>query len=182
MITADEGVRGGKRIALKACVDGALAITGTECVKDVLVVRRTRRVGSHAGRARSLVRRARVSAADELSGRGNGRRGPAVHPLYLGLHGQAQGRAAHDRRLSGLCRVHARAVFDLREEDVYWATADIGWVTGHSYIVYGPLANGATTRHVRGRAELSRLSAASGRWSTSTRSPSSTPRPPRFAR
>ena len=45
-------------------------------------------------------------------------------------------------------------IFDFTDDDVYWCTADIGWVTGHSYIVYGPLANGATTRHVRGRADL----------------------------
>ena len=45
-------------------------------------------------------------------------------------------------------------VFDLKEDDVFWCTADVGWVTGHSYLVYGPLANGATVRHVRGRARL----------------------------
>ena len=73
-------------------------------------------------------------------------------------------------------------IFDYHDEDVYWCTADIGWVTGHSYIVYGPLANGATERDVRGRADLSRSRTASGRSSRSTRSPSSTPRPPPSAR
>ncbi len=48
-------------------------------------------------------------------------------------------------------------VFDYHEGDIYWCTADIGWVTGHSYIIYGPLANGATIDHVRRRAQLSRL-------------------------
>ena len=73
-------------------------------------------------------------------------------------------------------------VFDYRPGEIFWCTADVGWVTGHTYIVYGPLANGATTLMFEGIPELSRRSAASGRWSTSTRSRSSTPRPPRSAR
>ena len=54
-------------------------------------------------------------------------------------------------------------VFDYHDGDIYWCTADVGWVTGHSYILYGPLANGATTRHVRRRAELSDARRGSGR-------------------
>ena len=73
-------------------------------------------------------------------------------------------------------------VFDYHDGDIYWCTADVGWVTGHSYIVYGPLANGATTLMFEGVPELSRRRRASGRWSTSTRSTSSTPRRPRSAR
>ena len=73
-------------------------------------------------------------------------------------------------------------VFDLHEEDIYWCTADIGWVTGHSYIVYGPLAAGATSDDVRRRARLSRTPIASGDSSRSTASSFSTPRPPRSAR
>ena len=74
-------------------------------------------------------------------------------------------------------------VFDLHEDtDVFWCTADIGWVTGHSYIVYGPLANGATQRDVRRGAELPGRTIASGRSSRSTRSRSSTPRRPRSGR
>ena len=74
-------------------------------------------------------------------------------------------------------------VFDLHPDtDVYWCTADIGWVTGHSYIVYGPLANGATVGDVRGRARTTRARTASGRSSRSTASRSSTPRRPRSAR
>ena len=69
-------------------------------------------------------------------------------------------------------------VFDLHEDtDIYWCTADVGWVTGHSYIVYGPLANGADQRDLRGRAQLPRATTASGRSSRSTRSRSSTPHP-----
>ena len=54
-------------------------------------------------------------------------------------------------------------VFDYKDGEVYWCTADVGWVTGHSYIVYGPLANGATTRHVRGYSQPTRRSVASGK-------------------
>ena len=54
-------------------------------------------------------------------------------------------------------------VFDIRDEDVYWCTADIGWITGHTYIVYGPLTAGATTLHVRGRARHARTRAAGGK-------------------
>ena len=57
-------------------------------------------------------------------------------------------------------------VFDLKDDDVFWCTADIGWVTGHSYVVYGPLANGATVRDVRRRARLARARIASGRSSS----------------
>ena len=72
-------------------------------------------------------------------------------------------------------------VFDLKEDDIYWCTADIGWVTGHSYIVYGPLQNGATVLMYEGAPNLPDC----GRFwrsSRSTRSTSSTPRPPRSAR
>jgi acetyl-CoA synthetase len=77
----------------------------------------------------------------------DGRGGSAVHPLHLRLDRKAQGRAAHHRRLSGLgVLTHAAACSTTATEgEVYWCTADVGWVTGHSYIVYGPLANGATT-------------------------------------
>ena len=82
-----------------------------------------------------------------MPGRAARRRAPAVHPLHVGLDGEAEGHPAHDRRLPDAASpTRTRYVFDLKpEEDVYWCTADVGWVTGHSYIVYGPLANGATS-------------------------------------
>ena len=70
-------------------------------------------------------------------------------PLYIlytsGSTGKPKGIAAHHRRLPGRhVAATTKWVFDLKDEDIYWCTADIGWVTGHSYVVYGPLANGAT--------------------------------------
>ena len=75
----------------------------------------------------------------------------AEHPLFIlytsRLDGQAEGHPAHDRRLPDAASpARTRYVFDLKpESDVYWCSADVGWVTGHSYIVYGPLLNGATS-------------------------------------
>ena len=73
-------------------------------------------------------------------------------------------------------------VFDYHDGDIYWCTADVGWVTGHSYIVYGPLANGATTLMFEGVPTYPDAWAGSGRSAKSTRSTSSTPPPPRSAR
>ena len=73
-------------------------------------------------------------------------------------------------------------IFDYHDGDIYWCTADVGWVTGHSYIVYGPLANGAATLDLRRGAELSQHVALLGGLSTSTRSTCSTPRRPRSGR
>jgi acetyl-CoA synthetase len=145
VITADEGLRGGKRVPLKQTVDGALSVQGTDCVKHVLVVRRTgARVPMYSPRdqwyedvvaPQSKSCPAAVMDAED-----------ALFILYTsGSTGQPKG-VLHT---TGGYLVYAsfthQMVFDLREEDIYWATADIGWVTGHSYIVYGPLANGATT-------------------------------------
>ena len=87
-----------------------------------------------------------AARAHEHERRGVRRRAPAVHPLHLGHDRQAEGHPAHHRRLPHPGRrTRIANVFDLKPEtDVYWCTADIGWVTGHSYIVYGPLSNGAT--------------------------------------
>ena len=145
VITADEGLRGGKRIPLKQCVDGALTIEGTECVKHVLVVRRTgTRVPMYAPRDiwyDELVHaQARTCPAEAMD---------AEDPLFILYTSGSTGKPKGVLHSSGGYLVYAafthQTVFDLREEDIYWATADIGWVTGHSYIVYGPLANGATT-------------------------------------
>ena len=73
-------------------------------------------------------------------------RRPAVHPLHIRLNRQAQGRRPHHRRIPLLhTSITHKTVFNVHDDDIYWCTADIGWVTGHSYIVYGPLANGSTS-------------------------------------
>ena len=145
VITADEGVRGGKRVPLKKNVDGALSIKGTECVKHVLVVRRTGTpVPMYAPRdcwyEELVAEQPKFCAAEEMD---------AEDPLFILYTSGSTGQPKGVLHTSGGYLVYAafthETVFDLREEDIYWATADIGWVTGHSYIVYGPLANGATT-------------------------------------
>jgi acetyl-CoA synthetase len=145
VITADEGVRGGKRIPLKQFVDGALAIKGAETVKDVLVVRHTgANVPMKANRDRwfedVVAGQPKTCAPAEMD---------AEDPLFILYTSGSTGKPKGVLHTTAGYLVYAafthQTVFDLREDDIYWATADIGWVTGHSYIVYGPLANGATT-------------------------------------
>ena len=80
-------------------------------------------------------------------------RAHALPALHVGHDGQAEGHPPHDRRLPRSARRYTHEmIFDIKPDDVYWCAADIGWVTGHSYIVYGPLANATTGVHVRGHA------------------------------
>ena len=144
VITADEGVRGGKRIPLKANVDQALSRPETNTVRHVLVLR-------HVG-AR-LDRQPRDQDWDELLAAQSEACPPetmdAEDPLFILYTSGSTGRPKGVLHTTGGYLVFAslthETVFDLREDDVYWCTADVGWVTGHSYVVYGPLANGATT-------------------------------------
>ncbi|MHB8447044.1 MAG: acetate--CoA ligase [Rudaea sp.] len=145
VITADEGLRGGKRVPLKVNVDEALTRPGTTSVETVLVVRRTGApVPLQAPRDRSwdaLVAVQDAVCTPETMG--------AEDPLFIlytsGSTGKPKG-VLHTTGGYGVFVSYTHeCVFDLREDDVYWCTADVGWVTGHSYIVYGPLANGATS-------------------------------------
>ncbi|MGJ7903878.1 acetate--CoA ligase [Lysobacter sp. 1R34A] len=144
VITADEGLRGSKKIPLKANVDAALKLPGTNSVETVLVVR-------HTGAAvdmqmpRDRWYDAVVEGQPETC---EPERMNAEDPLFILYTSGSTGKPKGVLHTTGGYLVYAsfthEAVFDLREDDIYWCTADVGWVTGHSYIVYGPLANGAT--------------------------------------
>ena len=143
MITGDGAWRGGKLIPLKANVDAALE--GAPDVHTCVVVQRTENeIGWVEGRDVWYHELAAEQAAEcqpEMV--------DAEHPLYIlytsGSTGKPKG-ILHTTGgyLTGVSATH-RWVFDLHEDDIYWCAADVGWVTGHSYIVYGPLANGATS-------------------------------------
>jgi acetyl-CoA synthetase len=143
VITADEGLRGGRKVPLKANVDAALAQSPS--VKKVLVVRRTgdkvnwdakRDVWWHEAAAKvpAYCTPAEMNAED---------------PLFILYTSGSTGKPKGVLHTTGGYLVYAslthQYVFDYHDGDIYWCTADVGWVTGHSYILYGPLANGATT-------------------------------------
>jgi acetyl-CoA synthetase len=143
VITADEGLRAGKRVPLKVNTDEALKKASG--VTDVIVVRRTGgAVAMTDGRDRWYHEEAAKVDADcpaEAMG--------AEDPLFILYTSGSTGKPKGVLHTSGGYLLYAAAthhyVFDYHDGDIYWCTADVGWVTGHSYIVYGPLANGATT-------------------------------------
>ncbi|MFC4728670.1 acetate--CoA ligase [Coralloluteibacterium thermophilus] len=145
VITADEGVRGGKTIPLKKNVDEALKRPGTNSVETVLVVRRTGgAVDMQMPRDRWYDAVVGEQPATHAPARMN-----AEDPLFILYTSGSTGKPKGVLHTTGGYLVYAsythEQVFDLKEDDVYWCTADVGWVTGHSYLVYGPLANGATS-------------------------------------
>jgi acetyl-CoA synthetase len=145
VITADEGLRAGRRVPLKANVDEALQRPGTQSVETVLVVRRTgAAVPMQPPRDRwwDALLQAQPTGHEPVMV-------AAEDPLFILYTSGSTGTPKGVLHTSGGYLVYAaythECVFDLREDDIYWCTADIGWVTGHSYVLYGPLANGATT-------------------------------------
>ena len=143
VITADEGMRGGKPIPLKANVDAALAkVAG---VRSVIVVRRTgAAVAMAEGRDiwwHDAIADAEPECAPEPMN--------AEDPLFILYTSGSTGKPKGVLHTTGgyllwVAKTFAE-VFDYRDTDIFWCTADVGWVTGHSYVLYGPLANGATT-------------------------------------
>ncbi|HMA56409.1 MAG TPA: acetate--CoA ligase [Pseudolabrys sp.] len=148
VITADEGIRGGRKIPLKANTDAACDKVGH--VKSVIVVRHTGgKVNMQAGRDVYYDEIAKTVSADcpceEMK---------AEDPLFIlytsGSTGKPKGVLHTTAGYLVYTAITHQYVFDYHDGDIYWCTADVGWVTGHSYIVYGPLCNGAVTMMFEG--------------------------------
>ena len=145
IITADEGLRGGRKVPLKLNVDAALAQHGEMPVEHVLVVARTHaKVPWTEGRDLHYEQLVAAASPDCAPVAVN-----AEHPLFILYTSGSTGKPKGVLHTTGGYLVYAAhtfaSVFDYRDGDVFWCTADVGWVTGHSYVVYGPLAVGATT-------------------------------------
>ncbi len=145
VITADEGLRGGRAVPLKANVDNAIRTPAGSGVDTVIVVRRTGgSVNWEAGRDHWYHDLMAGMSADCPAEAMN-----AEDPLFILYTSGSTGKPKGVLHTTAGYLVYTAStfanIFDIREDDVYWCTADVGWVTGHSYSLYGPLANGATT-------------------------------------
>ena len=142
-ITADGGWRRGKSVPLKANVDRALAESPT--IKACIVARRTGEAVSMEGGRDVWWDDVMAGASPECAPASL----PAEHPLFIlytsGTTGKPKGIVHTTAGFLLGAHLTTKYVFDLRDADIFWCTADIGWVTGHSYVVYGPLSNGATS-------------------------------------
>ena len=143
VITADGSSRGGNTIELKKAVDEALAMGGKNVARVIVLQRSGHGVPMQSGRDlwwHELLARQSAQCEPEWV--------EAEHPLFLLYTSGSTGKPKGIQHATGGfllgATMSAQWVFDLREDDVFWCTADIGWVTGHSYVTYGPLANGAT--------------------------------------
>ncbi|PJK12067.1 acetate--CoA ligase [Lysobacteraceae bacterium NML120232] len=145
VITADEGRRGGRTVPLKMNVDAALKLPGTDTVEKVLVFR-------HTDGSIDFDTRRDIwwhHALKDQPIKCEPERMNAEDPLFILYTSGSTGKPKGVLHTTGGYLVYAsythEIVFDLKPDDIYWCTADVGWITGHSYIVYGPLANGATS-------------------------------------
>ena len=143
IITADEGIRGGKIIPLKDNADKAAE--KAPCLKQMIVVKRTgNKINWNETRdfwyEKLMKNVSDISPPEKMN---------AEDPLFILYTSGSTGKPKGVLHTSGGYIVYASFthdyIFDIRENDIYWCTADVGWITGHSYIIYGPLANGATT-------------------------------------
>ncbi len=144
VFTADQQVRGGKQLPLKSIVDEALSLGGCEAVKNVIVYKRTGAdVAMQAGRdvyMHELADKQSDVCAPEMV--------DSEHPLFIlytsGSTGKPKGVQHSSAGYLLWAMLTMKWTFDIKPNDVFWCTADIGWITGHTYITYGPLAVGAT--------------------------------------
>ncbi|WP_151636712.1 acetate--CoA ligase, partial [Noviherbaspirillum aerium] len=144
VITADEQVRGGKQLPLKAIVDEAIAMGGCEHLKNVVIYQRTgANINVVQGRdlwMKDVVANQASTCEPEWV--------DAEHPLFILYTSGSTGKPKGVQHASGGYLLWAmltmKWTFDIKPSDIFWCTADIGWVTGHTYIAYGPLAVGAT--------------------------------------
>lgn len=144
VITADEQVRGGKRNPLKLTVDEAMNMGGTASIKRVIVYRRTgAAIPFEPARDvwwNEIIQHADSSCEPEWVN--------AEHPLFTlytsGSTGKPKGVQHSSAGYLLGAKLSMQWVFDYKPTDVFWCTADVGWITGHSYVAYGPLAMGAT--------------------------------------
>lgn len=145
IITADSGMRGGKPIPLKENVDAAMELDGTSSVQNVIVVHRTGNpITMHEGRDlwyhMEIMTVTDICPPEPMN---------SEDPLFILYTSGSTGKPKGVLHTTGGYLTYAnftfREVFDLKQDDIFWCTADVGWITGHSYVLYGPLSNGTTT-------------------------------------